>query len=399
MENHIRKLADQQLLNETKIALTTERDAIARQLILFGEIFRRRLYAREGYESLFTYLMKAHGFSRATAYQRAVIAKAGLRWQELLRLIGGRLISLEGAALVANALLRGGDESLLEKVSCLTNEQIEILIMGEKSLPKARDSIRTIGVIDLSSGAETSSYAAGFEFSAQGQATESPEKAGKSTEVEATPLPGSTDMVPSPLVSSREVDAKSVVVKISFATNRSVANKLQRVKDLLARKVPDGRLSDVLDHLLDSFIEHHDPAQGKATKRKASTPTRPNKMTDENSSEDTRPSTARRDPHFEKMKVDLIRTAESSGPELEKPIAVPHSRYIPVAIKRDVSRRDGMRCTYIAADGRRCEAVRYLEFDHDQPFALGGRSDDLDNIFLKCAAHNRLRSQDTFDLR
>ena len=67
------------------------------------------------------------------------------------------------------------------------------------------------------------------------------------------------------------------------------------------------------------------------------------------------------------------------------------SRYIPVAVRRDVWRRDHGCCSYVDPhSGRRCRSRYRLEIDHVVPFALGGAT-ELWNLRLHCRAHHRLR--------
>ena len=69
----------------------------------------------------------------------------------------------------------------------------------------------------------------------------------------------------------------------------------------------------------------------------------------------------------------------------------PRSRYIPVAVKREVWRRDQGRCSYVDRhSGRRCGSRYRLEVDHIVPFALGGGAEPGD-LRLLCEAHHRLR--------
>ena len=63
------------------------------------------------------------------------------------------------------------------------------------------------------------------------------------------------------------------------------------------------------------------------------------------------------------------------------------SRHVPAWIKRAVEERDGRQCTFVGPAGR-CQARAGLEFDHIIPFALGGEM-SVDNIRLRCRAHNR----------
>jgi 5-methylcytosine-specific restriction endonuclease McrA len=65
------------------------------------------------------------------------------------------------------------------------------------------------------------------------------------------------------------------------------------------------------------------------------------------------------------------------------------------ATRRAVFERDGIQCTYVAEDGRRCEARAFLELDHAEPKALGG-SDDVRNLRVRCRAHNQLWAEQVF---
>lgn len=72
------------------------------------------------------------------------------------------------------------------------------------------------------------------------------------------------------------------------------------------------------------------------------------------------------------------------------------TRRVPQWVREAVIERDGGRCAYVAADGTRCEARRWLQFDHVKPWALGGPSDDPANIRLLCRAHNLMLARRLF---
>jgi hypothetical protein len=71
------------------------------------------------------------------------------------------------------------------------------------------------------------------------------------------------------------------------------------------------------------------------------------------------------------------------------------SRHIPAAIRRAVSERDGGRCTYVSADGRRCDSREFIEFDHAKAWTWT-RSHSVGDITLRCRAHNQLRARRDF---
>jgi hypothetical protein len=65
----------------------------------------------------------------------------------------------------------------------------------------------------------------------------------------------------------------------------------------------------------------------------------------------------------------------------------PLSRRIPAAVRRAVHERDGGRCRYVDASGRRCNERHRLEYHHLHPFGLGG-DHRPENIQLMCVQHN-----------
>jgi hypothetical protein len=64
-----------------------------------------------------------------------------------------------------------------------------------------------------------------------------------------------------------------------------------------------------------------------------------------------------------------------------------NGRHIPSAVRRAVWARDGARCAFVGAGGRRCEGRDFLEYHHVVAFAKGGAA-TIANIQLRCRAHN-----------
>ena len=57
--------------------------------------------------------------------------------------------------------------------------------------------------------------------------------------------------------------------------------------------------------------------------------------------------------------------------------------------------RDQGQCTYLDERGRRCRETSMLEYHHEQAWALGGAT-SVDNIALRCRAHNALAAERDF---
>jgi 5-methylcytosine-specific restriction endonuclease McrA len=133
--------------------------------------------------------------------------------------------------------------------------------------------------------------------------------------------------------------------KVQFTASAELHDKLERLRDLLRRRIPDGDLAAIIEEAVSEKLERLE---------------------------------ARR---FGQTKTPRTRLSQSD--------TSPGSRHIPAAVKRAVSERDGRRCRYQNQQGRRCPARSGLEFHHQYPFAFGGERGP-DNIVFLCRPHNQL---------
>jgi 5-methylcytosine-specific restriction endonuclease McrA len=139
------------------------------------------------------------------------------------------------------------------------------------------------------------------------------------------------------------------------------------VKALLSAKFPKGMpLEQLLDAVLDEFIEKHDPTcrESRRLKRK-----------EKNSG--------------------VVRTKCKSKLAVSAEKTTPLNRHIPAAIRDRVYARDNGRCSYVSPAGIKCNSKWNLEIDHIVPFARGG-DHSVDNLRLLCARHNRLAAENVY---
>jgi hypothetical protein len=89
----------------------------------------------------------------------------------------------------------------------------------------------------------------------------------------------------------------------------------------------------------------------------------------------------------------------TAAPPSLHPVASEHprrrGRYVPAAVRRAVFERDEGRCTYADSSGRRCVETHRLELHHLRAFARGGEH-TVDNLTLRCHAHNALAAEEDF---
>ena len=124
--------------------------------------------------------------------------------------------------------------------------------------------------------------------------------------------------------------------RIQFTASAETQDKLRRVQDLLKDKDPAVIFDRALTMLLDSL---------------------------------------------EKTKF-----AKTARPR-KSPGTKANSRRGSAAVRREVWKRDGGQCTFVAPDGRRCTERGNLHFAHATAYALGGAPTAV-NLRLRCAAHN-----------
>ena len=70
-----------------------------------------------------------------------------------------------------------------------------------------------------------------------------------------------------------------------------------------------------------------------------------------------------------------------------------NTRYIPADVKKSVWLRDKNKCTFPG-----CESTHLLQYDHIIPFSMGGPT-SVENLRLRCHAHNQQAAIDTFGKR
>jgi 5-methylcytosine-specific restriction endonuclease McrA len=119
--------------------------------------------------------------------------------------------------------------------------------------------------------------------------------------------------------------------RVQFTASAELRDKLERLQALMRSSVPDGDLAAVIEAAVTDKLE----------------------------------------------RMEAVATTDTSA----------RTRQVPAAVKRAVLERDGGRCCYVDAQGRRCTASSRLEFHHRRPFALGG-DHSLGNVSLLCRLHN-----------
>jgi 5-methylcytosine-specific restriction endonuclease McrA len=94
-------------------------------------------------------------------------------------------------------------------------------------------------------------------------------------------------------------------------------------------------------------------------------------------------------------RLEKMKSRASRLPRGRKEGSPSNPRHVPKRVKRAVWNRDGGQCTFVGDTGHRCGTRSYLEFDHIEPVAKSGNS-TVDNLRLRCRAHNQFEAERTF---
>lgn len=334
-----RALSDADLTRELGFLADRERRNLAGLLVHLGEYDRRRLSEQEGYPSTFQYCVRVLRYDEGGAYRRVHAARVARKYPAVLPQIAKGRLTLTSLLLLSPILNEGNHSELLREADGKTKRELETIVAKRDPRPPLPDSIRRLP------GAPA--WAGGIPATSSRDAL-SREPAASPSDF-AGILPAATPhewQAIVPLAIDR--------VRIGFDAALTLMSLIDRARQILRHKYPEGRLEDVMKEALEFLLEKKDPQRKLEIKRAA-----------------------------------LIR----EGNEPRKPRflrSLTNGRYIPAWVKRSVWERDDGRCAWRFDDGRICGSKDWIEYDHIKPYARGGRSDTPRNVRLLCRLHNGL---------
>jgi hypothetical protein len=134
--------------------------------------------------------------------------------------------------------------------------------------------------------------------------------------------------------------------KLQVTIGEETREKLSELQALLSHQIPDGDPAEILDRALDALLT-------ETKKRKVALMDKPRRF------------------------------RKKSGSK---------TRAIPAHTRREVFERDEGRCAFVDSQDRRCSSTWQVEFHHRLAYARGG-THDVDNIELRCRAHNQYEAE------
>ena len=338
MNRSLEALANQELLTVTHALVRRGHEVEAALLRHLGEVDARRLYLEEACPSMFAYCVRVLHFSEAAAYKRIRTARAARQRPELLAALRRDELHVTAVSLLAAQLTDESCGELIRAATHKTAEEIKRLLADREPKPDRADCVRRVASPRPSGNAAPALGAERVDFPTVVTGEEGPKPALVSDQAASAPSEGAprkgAPATTAPLGSER--------YRVCFTADEKLHAQLRELRALMRHQVPDGDLASILGREVALLLD-------QVRKRKF---------------------------------------AEVAKPRVASPANETPSRQIPAAIRREVARRDGGRCSYVSPRGRKCGAQEFLEFHHLEPWARAG-THSVDGIALRCRAHNQ----------
>jgi hypothetical protein len=307
-----------------------EREATVAFIVHLAEFDARRLYAAAGFSSTFRYCLEELHLSEDAAFNRIEAARAARAYPAIVDMLITGALSPTTARMLGRHLTQENHQRLLAAAPGKSKQQVESLLAGLFPRPDVPPSVRALpaarSAIGVAASATTAAPAPSMPV-AETLMIQAPSSASAERPAPAPPRP-----IVRPLSAQR--------YEIRFTARAETHEKLRKAQDLLGHAVPSGDLAEVFDRALTLLVED-----------------------------------------LQKKKFAVTRRSRPSRGQAQD------SRNIPADVQRAVVARDGVRCAFVAASGRRCGEGRRLEFHHHgAPYGIGGKP-TVDNISLRCQTH------------
>ncbi len=320
------RLSDDELLRRLSDVLAQSRRVESVLVAHIAEVDARKLYAREASPSMFQYCVDVLHLSKAEAYLRIAAARASREHPVLLTMLEDGRLHLSGISVLAPHLTKANCDELLTRAIHKTKDAIKELVAEIAPKPDVPSVVRKLPSRQAKPApqAPTEPRSDRAGPDSGGQHCQAPPRA-------LVPKAPEKPAVVEPLAPTR--------YKVQFTASAEFRDKIERLSALM----PGVDLAAIMEAAVTEKLERLEAKRYGKTKK-------PRKSLEE---------------------------ADTS----------PGVRGISAPVKRFVWERDKGQCTFISEDGRRCPAREGLEFDHDEPYGVGGDR-SAKNIRLRCATHN-----------
>ena len=420
------ELSDSELLSATRRLVGRSNQLLALLLGHLAEVEARGLHRIRACSSLYTYCIYELRFSEDEAFRRVAAARLVKRFPALLDAIASGELHLTGLLMLGPHLTSENLTEVLARSKHRTKKEIARLVRQLDPLPEVPARIEPLGpaparvvpvtptfrqfveslcpVRDLTAGDRPRDWVDATEIS---EGTEHSSECSN----DVAPLPAPARFEPQryrvqftaceeyvKLVEAAQAllshSAERVPLdELQLRAMRSLVAELERKK----RSARTATRANTEGRTLRAASTDAEPSPRSAPEPTASRPVHgePNEAQspEPNEAHPSEPNEAQSPEPNEAHPSEPNEFAETSHADSQHPRR--RGRHIPAAVRRAVFERDQGRCAYIDGSGQRCRETHRLELHHLKAFALGG-GHTLENLALRCSAHNALAAEQDF---
>jgi 5-methylcytosine-specific restriction endonuclease McrA len=437
------ELSDAELLSATRGLVGRSNQLLASLLAHLGEVEARGIHRTRACASLYGYCIYELRFSEDEAFRRVTAARLVRRFPALLDAVASGELHLTGLLMLGPLLTADNLVEVLARAKHRTKKELARLVRILDPLPQIPPRIEPLGpassrlvpaaatwgqfmsalnpVRELEPGGRPRDWtesgacdwverAQGAPIANDGSSAARLEQDGTATPPVSAPARSDADAMPSDSAPARsdadatpsEPEAASPPrlepqrYKVQFEASEEYVELVEKAKALLSQTAPRVDLGELHLRALRALVTELERRKHAATDRPRQ------RAAQAAATQPPTPSVAEPAPHDRLAGGDAgqSRNAPESRSLLEHGLECPRQRrqrgrHVPAALRRAVFERDEGRCTFRSDSGERCRETAHLELHHLVPFARGGEH-RLDNLTLRCRAHNALAAEQDF---
>jgi 5-methylcytosine-specific restriction endonuclease McrA len=388
----LKRLSDDDLIKQLLKTRGDERAVQLEILKYLNEVDRRRLYIPRGYRSLFEFCTGYLKYSNSSAGRRIGAARCIRQFPHVEKMFLAGELDLTVVARIARVLTKENAAEILAWIKGKPFRDVEIFVSRHEPGRFMRDMVKPVIFMTESGGAGTTP---GNEGGANAHSASGTVGNADKISPSGTPERCKASFTFTPNVGSKSTQhldnksdknrisaayeepetAERVLIdekfKIQFTVDPTFMEKLAKVRSLLSTKYPKKITFEfIFDILMTEYLDRHSPEE----------------------------RIKRRNARGERKEKKRFNNKDNPGTRNKKSIRktrrkiTKRTRHIPQAVRDEVFKRDGGRCTFIGPDGKRCNSSWNLQIDHIVPFAKGG-DNSPENLRLLCAEHNHLAAE------
>jgi hypothetical protein len=447
------ELSDAELLAATRSLVGRSNQLLGALLAHLGEVEARGIHRTRACSSLYTYCIYELRYSEDEAFRRVAAARLVRRFPALWDAVAAGELHLTGLLMLGPHLTDENIRQILLRARHRTKKEIARLVRELDPLPEVPPRIEPLGPAParLLSDAPTweafvSSMCPVRELG-PGERPRDWMKDEDEGEAAATVGAGFTRSDNEAVSASEDASRRAASAgplspqryKVQFTAGEEYVKLVEEAQALLSHSAPRATLAEIQLRAMRALVaelKRRKHAVATWPEKPGCTVPPPAQSVDASRSTAARESALKSDPEPERPTAsaeseqqsgaesaqqsdaesaeqsDVESELKSEGPVTGAPPSLRplteqcferaesaqprrRGRYVPAAVRHAVFERDEGRCTYADSSGRRCAETHRLELHHLWAFARGGEH-TVDNLTLRCHAHNALAAEEDF---